>query len=999
MTATSNPLTPGRIRLHIYQLILLVVILGLITGAYVFWQKNLTGKSQSLASDYHLANSSHYLRAMLELRHIQSHSILESLEKSIDVDLQKSSQEVQHEYSDTVSFYLVRDELHAALALQGEFADSRFDPLTDKLQQHLLIFAEGGIDDLPHATATMGQVYLSVREMLKTLKQLVQLHTVVREDLLAELEARKSRQNTGFIILLFLLLVFGFFIIWRGLRAIDNVIIDHNRVEKALFDSEKHYRNLVETTSAVAFQIDLSSMSFTYISPQIKELTGFPVENWVDFDFWAQCVHPDDRDEAIAYCQSETAKGRDHTLEYRIVRHDGNVVWVRDVVSVIKEQGQPGSLRGFFVDITDRKQVELEMKENEQWLIQLLNTLPNGVQECDAKGRIIFSNVAHHRILGVKPGELIGKNVWDFQLGENSKQETRDYLAYLVAEKPIPEPYMITNVTRDGDEVILEIIWDYQYGTEGEVTGFISIISDITARKLTEDKLKMSERSLHQALQVAHLGNWELDLVSKELIWSDEIYKIFEIDPEKNTASFDLFVETIHPEDRALVTDAFEDSIQNGSVYQVEHRLLMKDGRIKYVTEHGETTYDENNNPIRSIGVVQDITELKQTELALRRSQKMDAVGQMAGGIAHDFNNILGIVLGNVELLEREITVDGKAQKRIEGIKHSAQRAVDLTRQLLGFSRSEATSKKVININQRLEKMQSLIVRSLTPQVEVSQQLAEELWSVEIDPGDFEDALLNLLLNARDAMSGNGLLTIETRNCELDQAYCDITPGIVAGKYVQLAVSDTGIGLSSDMQEHIFEPFFTTKSQGEGTGLGLSMVYGFVKRSGGCIKVYSESGIGTTFRIFLPAVIKEVRVNEKIGSNSDTRPRGTETVLLVDDEVALLELAAELLQTLGYRVLTAGNGKQALQKFTEEKAVDLLFSDVVMPGGINGFELAEQAMVLLPELKVLLTSGYTEKAVIHNGQARFSANMLSKPYNLAELAQRVRDSLDDKKSD
>ena len=248
-------------------------------------------------------------------------------------------------------------------------------------------------------------------------------------------------------------------------------------------------------------------------------------------------------------------------------------------------------------------------------------------------------------------------------------------------------------------------------------------------------------------------------------------------------------------------------------------------------------------------------------------------------------------------------------------------------------------------------------------------------------------------------MSGHGLLTIETRNCELDQAYCDITPGIVPGKYVQLSVSDTGNGLSSDVQEHIFEPFFTTKSQGGGTGLGLAMVYGFVKRSAGCIKVYSESGIGTTFHIFLPAVTKQVQVNEKIGDNLDTRPRGTETVLLVDDEIALLKLAAESLQMLGYRVLTAGNGKQALQKLAEVKAVDLLFSDVVMPGGINGFELAEQAMVLLPELKVLLTSGYTEKAVIRNGQARFSANMLSKPYNQVELARRVRHSLDDKKSD
>ncbi len=995
MTASNNLLTGG-IRKHIYELILLVVMLGLITGVYVFWQKSLSEKGLSLANDYHLKSSSHYLKAMLELRHIQSHSILESLEKSTDSNLQKSSQEVQHEYSDSVSFYLVRDELNAALVLQDDFIDSRFDPLSDKLQQQLFIFAEGGIDDLPYADATMGQMYLSVREMLKTLKQLVQLHTVAREDLLAELEARKSRQNTVFIVLLFLLLVFGFFIIRRSLRAIDSVIIDHKRVEKALFDSEKHYRNLVETTAAVAFEIDLSSMCFKYVSPQIKELTGFPAEDWLDFDFWAQSIHPDDRGAAISYCTFETEKGMDHAFEYRMLKPDGQIIWIRDVVSLIKEHGQVVSLRGFFVDITDRKQVELEMKENEQWLIQLLDTLPNGVQECDVKGHIIFSNVAHHRILGVKPGELIGKNVWDFQLDESSKQETRDYLAYLVAEKPTPEPYVLTNVTRDGDEVVLEIIWDYQYDAEGEVTGFISIISDITTRKLTEDRLKRSERSLHQALHVAHLGNWELDLLSKELIWSDEVYKIFEIDPENNAADFDLFVETIHPEDRELVTAAFDDSVQNGTIYQLEHRLLMKDGRIKYVIERGETSYDKNNNPVRSIGVVQDVTELKHTELALRRSQKMDAVGQMAGGIAHDFNNILSIVLGNIEMLEREITVDGKVQKRLDGIKHSAQRAVDLTRQLLGFSRNKATSKKVININQRLEKMQSLIVRSLTPQVEVSEQLAEDLWQVEIDPGDFEDALLNLLLNAHDAMSGNGLLTIETRNCELDQAYCDITPDIAPGKYVQLAVSDTGIGLTSDVQEHIFEPFFTTKSHGGGTGLGLSMVYGFVKRSGGCIKVYSESGIGTTFRLFLPAVTKQAQANEKIGANLDTRPGGTETLLLVDDEVALLELAAELLQTLGYRVLTASNGKQALQMLTEEKAVDLLFSDVVMPGGINGFELAEQAVVLLPELKVLLTSGYTEKAVMRNGQARFSANMLSKPYSQADLACRVREALDDK---
>lgn len=866
MTTVNAPLTPAVIRQHIYQLIFLVIILGLVTGAYVFWQKSLSEQSQSLASDYHLDSNSHYLRAMLELRNIQNHNTLELLNSSIIANRPESFQGLKNEYNLKLALFLVRDELQFALELQRTFADQRFEPLSNKLEQQFSFFSDSGSDVFPYVKASSKEMYVSVSSMLVTLEQLVQLHTVAREELLAELDVRKSRQNIVFAALLFILWALGLIIIRRSLRDIDSVIIDHKRVEKALFDSEKHYRNLIETTSAVAFEVDLASLRFTYMSPQIKNLTGFATENWTDFDYWAQRVHPDDRETAASFCVNETEKGRDHAFEYRMLTSAGEVIWIRDVVSLIRENDKPIALRGFLMDITDQKEAELALKENEQWLIKLLNTLPHGVQDCNAEGRIIFSNVAHHRILGVEQGALIGTNVWDFQADEAGKQEIRDYLAYLVAEQPAPQSYVTTNVRSDGSEVILEIVWDYQYGSSGEVAGFISIISDIT--------------------------------------------------------------------------------------------------------------------------------ELKQTELALRRSQKMDAVGQMAGGIAHDFNNILGIVLGNIEMLEKEIAVEGKVKTRIEGIKHSAQRAVDLTRQMLGFSRSEAASKKIININHRLDKMQSLIARSLTPQVEVLNQHADELWSVEIDPGDFEDALLNLLLNARDAMSGNGLLTIETRNCELDQAFCDITPGIVAGNYVMLAVSDSGTGMTSEAQEHIFEPFFTTKPQGEGTGLGLAMVYGFVKRSAGCIKVYSETGIGTTFRVFLPAVANVANTSKTVSTVSDSRPRGSETILLVDDEVALLELAAESLRTMGYNVLTAENGMQALEKLADEKSVDMLFSDVVMPGGINGFELAEQAVALFPDLKVLLTSGYTEMAVIRNGQARFSENMLSKPYRQAELAQRVRNTLD-----
>jgi nitrogen-specific signal transduction histidine kinase/CheY-like chemotaxis protein len=420
----------------------------------------------------------------------------------------------------------------------------------------------------------------------------------------------------------------------------------------------------------------------------------------------------------------------------------------------------------------------------------------------------------------------------------------------------------------------------------------------------------------------------------------------------------------------------------------------MKDGRVKYVNERCETFYDKHGKAQRSFGTVFDITERKQVELALRRSQKMDAVGQMAGGIAHDFNNILGIILGNLHLLEKQVDSNEKIQKRIDSIKHSALRAADLTKSLLGFSSREPTNEKATNINLVISGMGDLIKQTLTPQVEVEQQFAKVLWNTRIDPGSFEDVLLNLVLNARDAMNGHGQLTIETCNVVLDNAYCTKNPDVKPGEYVQLAVSDNGKGISNEQQDHIFEPFFTTKQQGEGTGLGLAMVFGFIKRSGGYIKLYSEPGIGTTFHLYLPRDDTE-SVEQETDEQVVSLPRGCETLLIVDDEVSLVEIAEELLQSLGYRILTANNAKQALEQLNKDSAIDLLFSDVVMPGGLNGFDLAEQATAKYPQLKVLLTSGYSEKVIAQNGQAGFQTNLLNKPYTLANLAKRVRLLLDE----
>jgi PAS domain S-box-containing protein len=507
-----------------------------------------------------------------------------------------------------------------------------------------------------------------------------------------------------------------------------------------------------------------------------------------------------------------------------------------------------------------------ELQNKERWQDQLLNTLPNGVQESDIKGLITFSNDAHHRMLGVKNGKLIGQYIWDYQPDEENKAALAEYLEYLVNEQPKPTPYITFNKSADGRDIFLEIIWDYQRNEAGDITGFISVISDITERK--------------------------------------------------------------------------------------------------------------------------------QIEEALRRSQKMEAIGQLTGGIAHDFNNILGIITGHLSLLELEHDIGSKAQQRLEIINQTVQRAVDLTRQLLGFSSRQASLTEVIDINHLIKHVEHLLTQSLTPQIEIEYQYAEQLWLTEINTGEFEDALLNLALNARDAMTGQGKLTIETHNTILDVGYCSINPGVVAGEYVQITVSDTGVGIPHEQQERIFEPFFTTKEPGKGTGLGLSMVFGFVKRSDGHIKVYSEQGIGTTFRLYLPrAVGKQQKTDRQEWLAKSVLPKGIGSILVVDDELALLDLVEETLKLQGYNVITAKNATEALEKLKQHPEIDLLFSDVVMPGELNGYELAEKAAKLYPDLKVLLTSGYTETAIAKNGQARFNANLLTKPYTLDELSRQIRTAL------
>jgi PAS domain S-box-containing protein len=402
-------------------------------------------------------------------------------------------------------------------------------------------------------------------------------------------------------------------------------------------------------------------------------------------------------------------------------------------------------------------------------------------------------------------------------------------------------------------------------------------------------------------------------------------------------------------------------------------------------------------------GMARDITEEQKMQSLLHVAQKMEAIGQLSGGLAHDFNNILGIIIGNADLLEILITDNDKALQCIKTIKKSSQRAANLTRQLLNFSQQQSKHDDTIvvtNPNNVINEMHDLIEKSLTSNIQVTFSLAPDLWNTSINTGDFADTVLNLLINARDAMSNEGHITIETKNYALDKSYSAVNPGVKPGDYIELSITDDGIGISKTKLERIFDPFYTTKPKDKGTGLGLSMVFSFVQRSNGHIKVLSAIGLGTTFKLYFPRseadkVINQSTANEK----NNLISANNETILVVDDEEDLLLLAKINLQQHGYRVLTANDAQSALEQLINESNVSLLFSDVILPGKINGYELAKRSIKLQPKLKVLITSGYIEKDQRNKDNQPFNRHFLSKPYSHKEMVTKVIQLLAEKNTD
>ncbi len=656
------------------------------------------------------------------------------------------------------------------------------------------------------------------------------------------------------------------------------------------------------------------------------------------------------------------------------------------VLSDIRGSGELVGLGEAFNEMSEQLEEQTEiLRENEAHYRALAEETPVWICRFLPGGEITYANGTYCKYREKNPGELVGSSFLSLISEADRETAMRDLSALTKKSPDYSHEHQF--IAPDG-----EISWQRWstralFDAQGRAVFYQSIGEDATERKQAEERSARFSHILEDSLNEIYIFDAET-LHFLEINRGARTNLGYSMEELKQLTPVDIKPEFSAEEFSKLLVP-LRSGVEKQLVFTTVH--LRKDGTQYPVEVHLQLV---NEGSSVFLAFILDITERNQTEQALRRAQKMDAIGQLTGGIAHDFNNVLGIILGNLELLDGEMVAGDKARKRLQSVKKSAQRASHLTKQLLEFSRHQAIEADISNINRLIEEMDSLIARAVTPEVEVEHMFAAELWQTEIDRGDFSDALLNLVLNSRDAMPGGGRLTLETCNCVLDAVYCAANPGATPGEYVQLAVSDNGEGISPELQERIFEPFFTTKPGGQGTGMGLAMVYGFTKRSDGYIKVYSEPDIGTTMRLYLPRVKGQEGASEAAIEHAETLPRGRECILVVDDEAGLRELAQESLQALGYRILTAGNGLQALARLNEDPAIALLFSDVVMPGGLNGYELAEKATASRPSLKVLLTSGYTSKTVAHNGQAHFNADLLSKPYTQAELAQQVRKLLD-----
>lgn len=755
--------------------------------------------------------------------------------------------------------------------------------------------------------------------------------------------------------------------------------------------------NFVENAAVPTFLTKADGQLF-YANQAFCDLLGYAPNEVMCLGI-ERIVHPDDAAQAREQTTAlATGEFKHYRAERRYFSKNGKLIWVLVSASplVDKRTGQLLSITVQAVDIDRQKQAELALADSDSRWNFALESGGQGVWDHDLRNNRMFYSKMWRVMRGIDPNEKVdpSEGVWLNRV----HPEDRDRVKILVRQQDTGEisvnSFEYRERHRDG-----HYIWILSRGRaverfpDGRPARFIGTDTDITSLKNTQESLNnisafhnlvienipamvfVKDAKDHRFMLVNRAAEQLLGIDRSELLGKND----FDFFPKEQAETFISLDKVVFKSRELQVTP--EESINT------RHNGI----RVLHTTKI--PVFDEQGQPQYLVALCQDITDRKTAEMQLRQAQKMEAIGNLTGGVAHDFNNLLGIIIGNIDHLRSTLndsdTVDPIIDQLASEALNAGLRGADLVKQLLSFARRQPLRSQHINVNELIDGIIRLLKRTLPADLEIELNLGAGVWPVNADPSQLGASLINIVNNARDAMPNGGVLTVSTTNQELDADLAAKHIDLLPGNYTMIEISDTGTGIPPEILSQIFEPFFTTKEQGKGTGLGLSMVFGFVKQSAGHVQVHSEAGRGTTFCLYLPQAPVTADAPEAVTSS---KLDNHETVLAVEDNDGLRRVVKRQLNDLGYRVVEAQDGPSAL-KILESQPVDLLFSDIMMPGGMSGHDLATKAVARWPALKVLLTSGFPDTK-LNGNYPTISAQLLSKPYRKEELAHALREVLD-----
>ncbi len=806
--------------------------------------------------------------------------------------------------------------------------------------------------------------------------------------------------------------------------------------------SERRLRELIQSADAIVWEADAALDQFTFVSHRAEQMLGFPVEDWLTVPhFWERQLHPTDRERTIADYRAGIAAGRDFELQYRMIAADGRTVWFRDMIRVVDGRGGKGvPPRGVMVDITEEKRAEAELRRVNRALktlsqcnqamarasaeAELLDKICRIIVEVGAYRFAWIGFAQHDAEKTIRPVARAGyeegylsqvKITWsENESGRGpagaAVRTGRVHIVRDVQTDPSFAFWRAAAVQRGYASLI-----GLPLNPGGKSSGVLAIYSGEADAFDAEEERLLTELAANVSYGLQSLRtrldrerveeerarlSLAVEQAAEAIVVTDAEGSIAYVNPAFEKVTGYQRGEILGQNPRILKSGkhdaefyrALWDTLRRGEAWTGRFINRRKDGTLYEAEAVISPVRDGAGRVVNFVAVQRDVTRERQLEEQVRQSQRIEAVGRLAGGVAHDFNNLLTIISGYGDLLLDRLGPEHPQRSHVSEIRKAADRAASLTRQLLAFSRRQVLTPQVVDLNSVVANLHNMLRRLIGEDIELLHVPGADLGPVRVDPGQMEQVILNLVVNARDAMPQGGKITIETGNAVLDENYAGGHIRVKPGPYVALAVSDTGCGMPPEIQTHIFEPFFTTKEQGKGTGLGLAMVYGIVKQSGGYIWVYSEVDRGTTFKIHLPRA--ELKVEPVETPRRAVGRTGTETILLVEDEASVRSLVSGVLEQGGYKVLLARNGEDALVVSEQHKGpIHLLLTDVVMPE-MGGPELAEHLRPFHRKMKVLYMSGYTDDSIVHHGVLSSSATFLQKPFTPDILAQKVREVLD-----